>query len=692
MEWLARRMRIRIPAPLFHTAGVVVISAVIVGPITLTLVAAHRAGLELPLPSLERFTLPLGLSKAPGQAKLTGTPPAIQTGATPSLTAGNIPAQAVDFSESLSEAIRGELASRAASSSTGADPARRGATDSEGWPLGSSQQRLGEKLRDRYLWRAWMQDAARFHSKRAEGKSLLLYQPGEGYAVLSAAYRPMIQPVQPAESDEDRAVYQDRRERRLAPGEEVPEPDPNARPAASNSRRGGGAASVGSFGNSFQPWDPAIMSDPISPANALVSRVPGLRIERVVLFQGFSSNGYPKESAGVPYFNQNLGYDIDVGALATISWTRARPNSSIFMIYTPSHFQRARYSEWNTTDHDLALGVNKTFRRWGLTVRSDNGLRGLPEVLFSPAVTHTVPDAPANFDDLLQAARNGQLSSEEIASVLTGAPVVEQQPKTRFDQGRVFSTSLTTQATYEASPRVSAHFGAVAHRYQSISTPEDEGNVTGLRAVQRATSLGGNAGMGYKLSPDLSVGVNSDVRRSVSTYGESTAVNTSGTLTRRIGRHWSVNGGAGIGTVRGSKIGGEALARTYSSWIVDGGLHYTGREHRLSVTGSRILGDSVGIGAQVSHRVGADWQWTRVGSPWGVYSRADWYQMSLDGLNNTQGTFFGGGLIRQLTRETSFQAEYSYQTFQSPFRGVVSNLSGHRLQMSWMWRPAGAPR
>jgi hypothetical protein len=577
---------------------------------------------------------------------------------------------------------------------------RTGLKKTSRWPPAAAQQRLGTQLRELYLWRAWLEGAAEFHAKRTHGKSLLVYHPDEGYAVLRAAagaYQPMFQPVKPrgeSEEEQDRSIYRDRRDPRSAPGE-LPEeqPDPNARPAAKAKRSGGPGSVSGVSGNSFQPWDSDIIGNPFGPANSLASHVPGLRIEQVVLFQGFTSNGYPMEPGRIPLFNQNLGYDVDLGALATISWTRARPTSALFMVYTPSHFQRMRYSEWNSTNHQLSIGANKRFRRWDLTASSNAGVSGLPEVLFTPAVLRTVPNAPANFDDLLKAAEGGQLSSDEIASVLTGAPVVESQPKSRFDHGRVLNSSLGIGASYSASPRLSTNFGVSANHYQTLSEPEADDNVVGLFGVNRATSIGANAGIGYQLSPGLNVGVGTDVRRSYSSYSEATAINTSGTIGKRLGRNWSVNGGAGIGTVRGVSLNRpDVLPRTYSSWIVSGGLRYSGREHSFGVNGSRSLGDSIGIGATVSYNAGAQWNWNRPGTPWGLYANANWYRFSLDGLRNTQGEFAGVGLVRQLSRETSFQAQYSYQRFDSPFRGVVSNLSGHRVQMSWIWRPAGTPR
>jgi hypothetical protein len=710
LPWLAQRMRIRIPAQSYRTAGAAIVAAVLVGPVTLTLVAGHDAEIGLPLEKIERFTLPFGQSATPRQVALETAPPAsaTQPAGDTKLTAGNLPAEkAGGFLESLKDAIAdrfsGKPGTPAVASAVTAEAEGAQNESASGWPLTPAQDRVDGKLRDAYMWRAWMEKAAEFHAQRTHGKSLLIYHPGEGYAVLSAAYYP-IQPVQPrdreASEDQERSIYRDRREPRDAPGTPgAPgiiidqQPTQTEQPPAIQKPRRTGHSRLGSLGNALQPWDSEIMTDPFGPANSLVSRIPGLRIDRVVLFQGFSTNGYPMESGRVPFFNQNLGYDIDVGALATISWTRARPTSGMYMVYTPSHFRRLRYSEWNSTDHQLGLGMSKKFRRWNLATRSNSGIRGLAEVLFTPALTHPVQNPPSNFDDLMQAAEGGQLSSDEIASVLTGAPVVDAQPKTKFDQGRVFSSTLDGSATYSVSPRMSTNVGVSGTHYQTISRPEADANVIGLRAVERATSVATHGGVDYHLSPGLNVGANTTARRSYSTFRNSTSVNTSGTITKRLGREWSVNGGAGVGTVRGDRPASLAdINSRHTSWIVNAGLNYSGREHNVSVNGARTLGDTVGLGANVSYNVGASWQFSRIGSPWGLYSRANWYSMSVDGFRNTQGTYAGAGLVRQLSRETSFQAEYSYQRFDSPFRGVVSNLSGHRLQMSWMWRPAGAPR
>jgi hypothetical protein len=583
--------------------------------------------------------------------------------------------------------------------------------NSSGWPLRPAAQRTDTRLRDRYLWRAWLENATEFHAHRTNGQPLTVYQPGEGYAVLAAAYQPMIQPVDPRDrAPEGRSIYQDRRDRGPAPGEEEQESEAAeateraAQKAEANRVRGGS----GGFARSFQPWDSEIVGDPFGPANSLVGKVPGLRIEQVVLSQGFTSNSYPiGQGASLPFANPNLGYDLDIGAMATVTWSHARPTGGFFLSYTPSHIRRKNFSEWNSTDHQLTMGASKRYARLNVSLNSVSAVRGLQQVLFTPSVLRPVADAPGSFDDLVAAVEGGHLSNDEIASVLTGAPVVESPAKTRFDLARVLSSTLGVSASYSHSARLSSHFGVNGNHFQTLSNPASDDTISGLQGLFRSSSVAGNGGINYKVSPEMSVGVDTSVNRNYSSYRDSTSINTTASVNRRIGRSWSVNGGAGIGQVEvaplsstvlvpgptSTPVAADPFARSVTTWIVNGGVNYTGRTHSFSVSASRTAGDSVGLGATDSEQATAQWTWARPSSMWGLQGQASIYRMSLDAVHgNMRGGLAGFGLIRRLSRETAFQANYSYQTFQSPFRGVVSNLSGHRVQMSWVWRPTGPPR
>ncbi|MDA0206412.1 MAG: hypothetical protein O3A53_10040 [Acidobacteria bacterium] len=48
---------------------------------------------------------------------------------------------------------------------------------------------------------------------------------------------------------------------------------------------------------------------------------------------------------------------------------------------------------------------------------------------------------------------------------------------------------------------------------------------------------------------------------------------------------------------------------------------------------------------------------------------------------------YSAGLSRRLTPSTTFRSDYYFGEYVSPFSGVASNISLHRLQMSLVWRP-----
>ena len=48
---------------------------------------------------------------------------------------------------------------------------------------------------------------------------------------------------------------------------------------------------------------------------------------------------------------------------------------------------------------------------------------------------------------------------------------------------------------------------------------------------------------------------------------------------------------------------------------------------------------------------------------------------------------YSAGLSRRLAPSTTFQTDYYYGDYVSPYDGVVSNMAVHRVQLSLIWRP-----
>jgi hypothetical protein len=124
------------------------------------------------------------------------------------------------------------------------------------------------------------------------------------------------------------------------------------------------------------------------------------------------------------------------------------------------------------------------------------------------------------------------------------------------------------------------------------------------------------------------------------------------------------------------------------SWIAGGTLSYRGRDHSFAVSSTRNTGDNLGIGSQSSLSTEAEWTWSRPGAPWGVFVGGNLYKADLLGGRTTLESRQGrAGFVRRAGRHGSIVTEYGYGSVASPFTGVLSNLSRHRVQVSFIWRP-----
>lgn len=540
---------------------------------------------------------------------------------------------------------------------------------------------IDHELRSRYLLRAWSESHAAFAGRAPTQDAFLSYSGGDTYAVIPAAYYP------PAAGPVIRNP--DRRSRRSArTGSEKAGTRQDDSQSASEGYDGPERLGKTYGPRSFQPWE----TDPLNDGfgnRGMIPRARGFRFENVTAFQAYSSNAAPLRdtSAGLA----NLGYDIELGGSTTLAYRKSKRHSDFHVVYTPSLIRRLRFSEWNTLDHSLGLGASrKLSQRWDVNVSGRGEVRGLEESYFIPPVLRRVENPPTNFDSLVDAARSGQLNSDEIASVLTGTPVLESRARSVFDLSRVLSTSVGAGASYQKSTRLSFNFGVHASRYQALS--DDRGDdVLQRRFLRRTVSRSAVAGLTYDLNPRTSVGMDFSVRRNFSDFRQANYLTSAGFISRRFGRRWEVRFRAGGGTIQGMT---DNLGRSFDNrptWEAGGSVSYRGRAHAFSAAAGRQVGDQFGLGALSTYRASAQYDWWRPGARWGITAGANWYQVNTDGfLLNTESKFVHAGIIRRLSPQTSVVMGYSYGSFFSPFRGVVSNIDRHRAQVSWVWTPTGA--
>jgi hypothetical protein len=159
-----------------------------------------------------------------------------------------------------------------------------------------------------------------------------------------------------------------------------------------------------------------------------------------------------------------------------------------------------------------------------------------------------------------------------------------------------------------------------------------------------------------------------------------------------LSRHWTYQAGAGIGTIDfGESPSSQFRLANRTTWTAHGMLGYTTGPHQISLSASRLVGDSMGFGARSSMQANLTWNWQPRFSPWGTHagialSRSDVAISSQEGREFSS-DLYSAGLSRRLTPSTTFRTDYYFGEYVSPYSGVASNMSLHRLQMSLAWRP-----
>jgi hypothetical protein len=373
--------------------------------------------------------------------------------------------------------------------------------------------------------------------------------------------------------------------------------------------------------------------------------------------------------------------------------------SSFGLTYTPSRNQRYRFSEWNSTDHVLGIDYDRQLgRRWGLALNAGAANTGLEQFWFRQPVYRRVENPPATFDELVQRVEAGEFTDEEFASIITGAPIVEEPGGRELELTRVNSLNSTATVSYAHSARSTFTFGVGASRYET-STPFRSGS--GDFAVNDLQRQYGHFQSSYRFGPATTAGVRYNLSGNDSTFGRSYSQSASGYLRRRLSRFWAaeIEGGGGYASLDpdAGYLGQLTTIRgRVPSWTAGGSLQYRYGGHSFDVFGRRQIGDNLGLSSATSMGGGVSWQWTTPRIPWvfsggASFSRSDWgFSVIGDSSTSFETTLLQAGLSRRLSPTTAFATGYYFGRYESPFTGLLTGSTIHRVQATFLWRPVEA--
>lgn len=443
--------------------------------------------------------------------------------------------------------------------------------------------------------------------------------------------------------------------------------------------------------------DIASIESGLSVVSESLSVIPGLQLQSVNAFGGYSSNGISNQRNSLI----SVGGDYDFGASATLGYIRNWRRTNLRVGYTPSHSRRARFNEWNTTDHRLQLSLGQQLsRRWSIGTAANATNSGLESFWFEAPILSRVENPPTSFDDLYRMVEAGELTDDQFASLLTGAPVVEDEGGQGFDLSRVLNVSASANARYAYSPRLSFTVRGSISDTSLLQDPLVGRRVdaTGRNNLQELRRGSVSGSMQYELNRTSALSVSHSQSQQLSSFLENTTQNTALSYNQRIGRSWNYGVSFGVGSVdfgdtRFVEFENDLVGlRSQATWTANGNLTYKLRAHSFQVQAGRMVGDGFGLGSQSSIRGGAGWSWTTRDGLWSANASASYTRNNtpLVGIENANLIMrsMGAGLKRRVSSTTALQTSYYFGEFDSPFRGLFVNNSVHRLQASFLWSPA----
>jgi hypothetical protein len=433
--------------------------------------------------------------------------------------------------------------------------------------------------------------------------------------------------------------------------------------------------------------DAQSLSDQVNFRSASVG---GFRLYGVSIYSGYSTSALPLGLGQIaPAGLQELGGSANYGASASFGWQLRRQRTNFSLLYSLTYAGMTRYSDLNGLSHSLSVTASRQLSpKWTFTLTGAAQDSTLAEFLYQPSALGVLTQLPATFDDLAAAFSIGQFSNAQMASMLTGASMLESPARGLLLGNRVLSYSANVGLNYARSSRLSFHFATFSAGGQNL-----RGGQSGIpqENLILPRSLGMNAGMGlsYSLSPRTQVGLNVEESRVINRYQNAYTTNGTASLGRKMGMRWflGIHGGGSVTQTIQSTYGTPV-----SRQVIGGGsIGFRTYTQTFMASYDRSSSDTYGFAVGTNTTATGSWNWRRPGSRWTIFAGGGQNQIRNAGFASISGWEASGGISGTLNPHTSISAQYVYFNAQGNYAGNLDNMIAHSVRLSLSWNPQTVP-
>lgn len=415
----------------------------------------------------------------------------------------------------------------------------------------------------------------------------------------------------------------------------------------------------------------------------------GIHLYNASVFSGYSTSAFPLTAGQflAPGL-AGLGPDVNYGASATLGWQTHRDRTNLSIMYSGTYTGMARYADLNSFGHSFSLNASRRLTgKWSATASASAQDSTLAQFLFEPATLSVISQIPSSFDDLAASFSVGHFSSDRIAAMLTGAPLLEAPARSLLLGQRILSYAAQSSLTWARSSRLSFHFGSftAGGQYRTGSQTNPAGAASQPYLMPRSIGVNGGVGMSYSLSPRTQVGLNLEENRLVNGFQSSYGTTATASLGRKMGKRWFLQGyGGGSFTHMVRQLNGTPSTRQ----IVGGGsIGFRTYGHTFLASYDRSNVNTYGLGVGVNTSAAGSWRWSRPGSRWSAFASFGDQRMRNTGFADLSGWRASAGVSQSLSGQMALTTQYVYFTNSGSFSGNVYNFAVHSIRVSLGWAP-----
>ena len=401
----------------------------------------------------------------------------------------------------------------------------------------------------------------------------------------------------------------------------------------------------------------------------------------VSAFAAYTSRLVPF-NASLPTPGLDFGPNYIAGGSASAGWQSRGPRTDAHLTYTFGYDASLRHSSFNAMSHFLNFGVtHEISARLSFAFAGTAAIMRWDQSLFGPSALGELVQTPATFDELTSAILAGKYTNTQLASILTGAPILNSPANSLLFGPRFFTSTVRSSLSYAKSERLRFGVGVSGTRTERLKT--GQAGFDGSFLIPSVTMVGANVNVSYLVTPVTTIGFTAGATRTFSRFSDAYAPTAVITADRAFGRHWLVDGRAGAGTY--FSLRQTLHQRSTANWIAGGSLTYKTYTETFSLQYSHTITDIYGLGAQYTDSGGAEWVWHLPGKQWAVFAGARYEQLWHSAFGNVHAWVGTAGMERRLGSHTTAMAGtfYGKNSGVAPGGLATGQLLGAELVVSW---------